>query len=591
LRALKDSDVPALALLSVLWLGAALVIDPSGEFPVVDDWAYAQSVQALIEGRGFLLSDWTAANLASQVLWGAGFASIFGYSMTVLRWSTLVLGLLGGLAIFRLFRLSGVARETALLGALVSIFNPLYFALAFSFMSDVPYTAMQFIAMWLIAEGVIARGPVRQALGWCAALAALLCRQIGLFIPLAFAAEAISRRPWNARRILFALGLLAAFALVQFGYVAWLDATDRTPLLFARQVTSISAGLAAPGEFIALIFTFATLCFFYLGLFALPLTLACVPAWSGLLSQRWRWPAFIAIGLLSAAIFAHQAATGFYFPMWVDTLNTYNGVGAADDAGTPLPQTTRIILTALASLGGVLLLPALAGAVLAWRRAPRASAFDVPLFAAVVALATLGSIALILTRFDRYLISAIPCVLLALSPLLTLPALRRAGIMAGFATLAMMGLVTIGATHDYLAFKRTHWQAYARLAQCVPTDRINAGWVANGASNFGRYGNPLDFDTWYESPDYLVRAARRKRGYAIVETHPVERWLPWSQDAPPVLVLKSRSLDGADRALPDGRRLQRCLHARPARRADHDHPVRSGGGGGARRGDDSGLQP
>jgi putative flippase GtrA len=39
-----------------------------------------------------------------------------------------------------------------------------------------------------------------------------------------------------------------------------------------------------------------------------------------------------------------------------------------------------------------------------------------------------------------------------------------------------------------------------------------------------------------------VRAARRKWGYAIVETHPVERWLPWSQDVPPVLVLKARSL-------------------------------------------------
>jgi hypothetical protein len=257
LARLKDSDIPALGLLVLLWIAAALIIDPSGDFAVVDDWAYAQSVQALIEGRGFILSDWTATNLASQVFWGAGFATLFGYSMTVLRWSTLTLGLIGGLAVFRLFRLAGVTRNAALLGALATMFNPLYFFLAFSFMSDVPYAAMQLAAMWLIAEGALAQSTLRQGLGWLIGMAALFCRQIGLFIPIAYAVDAVFRRPWRWRRVLGALAAVAAFAAAQSAYTAWLTASDKLPLLFGRQISGLGASLAGPpGELVARAFAF-----------------------------------------------------------------------------------------------------------------------------------------------------------------------------------------------------------------------------------------------------------------------------------------------------------------------------------------------
>jgi hypothetical protein len=572
----KLGELRALCLLSALWIAAALIVNPNGDFPVVDDWAYAQSVQALLQDGRFFLSDWTAANLASQVLWGAGFASIFGFSMTVLRWSTLVLGLVGGIAIFRLFRLAGVTQSVALLGALTSIFNPLYFILAFSFMSDVPYAAMQLAAMWLIAEGAMANGPARQGLGWLIAVAALLCRQIGVVIPIAFAAETALRGPWRWRRVLLALAGVAAFVLLQWAYVAWLEASGHLPLLFGRQVNSIGATLIdAPLDLISLALDFATQCFFYLGLVALPFTVACIPGWSRSLRPPWRIGAYAVVLILSVAIFAHQVVSEHYFPTWKDTFNSYNGLGAGTWTATPLSHMAKLILTALASFGGVLLLAALAGAVTAWRRGDPSARFNVARFALFMALCMLGVTALVALRFDRYLIPVLPCLLIALSVLFLRSPAPRLALASGFITVALMGFVSIGATHDYLAYQRVHWEAYTRLSRCVPIERIDAGWVANGASNFGRYGDPRNYRTWFAYPTYLVGSGL-ETDYAVIETHTIERWLPWNQSAPP-LRIQEIQVEHPTRAYSDllhGRRLQRCLLTGTAEPAD-PAPIRS----------------
>ena len=121
------------------------------EFSVLDDWAYYASVKALVEHGQLVFSNWTATNLISQIAWGAMFAIAFGTSYTVLRFSTLVLALLGTGALYLTLRETQCGRGTALLGSLLFLFNPVVWVMSASFMSDVPYTAMQTIAMlWLI---------------------------------------------------------------------------------------------------------------------------------------------------------------------------------------------------------------------------------------------------------------------------------------------------------------------------------------------------------------------------------------------------------------------------------------------------------
>ena len=82
-------------LIIAVWIVAALLIDPRGEFPLNDDWAYAAAVKTLLGGGGIRLSGWTTVNLIAQIFWGALFCLPFGFSFTALRISTLVLGLTG----------------------------------------------------------------------------------------------------------------------------------------------------------------------------------------------------------------------------------------------------------------------------------------------------------------------------------------------------------------------------------------------------------------------------------------------------------------------------------------------------------------
>jgi hypothetical protein len=314
-------------------------------------------------------------------------------------------------------------------------------------------------------------------------------------------------------------------------------------------------------------------------------------AWNALLPQRWRIGAYIAAAVLSIAIFVYQLAADDLFPMWRDTITHGNGLGAGELMGTPLPDVAKLVLTGLASVGGILLLAALAGALVAWRRDRQASRFDIALFALVIGLATLAPIALITLRFDRYLISVIPCMLLALSVLLARTAPWRGGLIAGFVTITLVGLVSAGAIHDFMAYKRVHWAAYVNLTRTVPARFVDAGWITNGAANYGRYGRPDRVQGWFERADYLV-GTRRRRGYAVIETYPVERWLPWNRNGRALLVQKlDPGTVSPHRDVPGGRRLQRCRDAGRAGIADADLAVRGGCRRGARLRPDAGLHP
>ena len=84
-----------LALLTAIWLLAILLINPMGEFPLNDDFSYARSTLNLSEGGILRYDPWLSMTLLAQVLWGTAFCKLFGFSFTVLRCSTLVLGWVG----------------------------------------------------------------------------------------------------------------------------------------------------------------------------------------------------------------------------------------------------------------------------------------------------------------------------------------------------------------------------------------------------------------------------------------------------------------------------------------------------------------
>lgn len=523
-------DFRNIALICLIWIVAIAVVDPRGEFPVTDDWAYAQSVWHLLDTGQLRLSDWNATTLFTQVYWGALFGFLFGPSNMVLRASVLLAALLGAIAFYRLLRLARVVPEMALLSALVVLFNPMSFLFSFSFMTDVPYTSLQIAAMWLLALGAIAMSRRATIAGWLLAVAALFIRQVGLAIPVGTAGEALVGKRLTLRRIAIALVPLLAMLVAQWLFQQWLSAGGIAPAMYGRQIPSIGAILGKPLDAARNVATVGFHCFLYLGFFTLPLTIVAADTWRAMLPKRFFFVVILTIGtVLSVA----TVALHIRFPTWINSLRP-SGYGQ-DVTGTASPEWVSIPLTVLAVMGGTLLLAAVAAAAVAWYRSERTERFDIGSFALVIGLCLLAPLPFVFLRLDRYLLPITPCALVVVAMLFQQRAPMRAATIAGFASVAVMIAFSIAGMHDYMAAKRSQWAAYVDITRRISPEDVDAGWVLNGPVSYGKYGRRDAMVGWFRSDSFAISTVLRP-GYRVIGRYPVDNWLPWNWNGVDMLV-------------------------------------------------------
>jgi hypothetical protein len=114
-------------------------VSPVADFPLNDDWVYAEIVRDLLEARRFYEHPDRGSRVITLVGWGALASSIFGFSHTVLRCSTLVLALVATWATTRGALQNDLPRPLAFLCGAMLLANPVFLNLAYAFMSDVPF--------------------------------------------------------------------------------------------------------------------------------------------------------------------------------------------------------------------------------------------------------------------------------------------------------------------------------------------------------------------------------------------------------------------------------------------------------------------
>jgi Dolichyl-phosphate-mannose-protein mannosyltransferase len=99
-----------------------------------------------------------------------------------------VLAIIGILAVYVLFITNNRERLLTVIAALTFGFNLIYYELSTIFMKDVPFTALAILS-WIFYVRYIRRFSYLDLSIACAlSVAAILCRQVGLFLPLAFVA-------------------------------------------------------------------------------------------------------------------------------------------------------------------------------------------------------------------------------------------------------------------------------------------------------------------------------------------------------------------------------------------------------------------
>jgi hypothetical protein len=541
------SDRIALSLIAAVWVTLVLAVNPIGDFPLNDDWIYGGAVRSILSGNGFHIPGPTIANILSQVVWGVAFCWTFGFSYTVLRLSTLVLALLGLASFHALIRENGGDRRVAAVATLALAVDPLWFAPAESFMTDVPFLALMIVSLHLLTRAL--REDSRSAFlgGVIVSFLAILTRQIGVAPLAAYAVCFALRHRFRIGPTMRGAIPVAMGGALHLAYQAWLTSTGRGPEIYVA-----GAGALVPrdlGQLISVSIHFTIYALPYIGLAVLPLV-----ALSGVLPRALRRTrAFpITVACLAAACVAAVTILWLRNDLlpFLGNVILESGIGPLTQRDTyllrqnlpPVTDWTSAFWLASTACGllGVVALLAMGGnggaglAVRVWRRRPEPNDW-LWLMAAVTGVVYWAAILLLLNSngyfFDRYLLPLVPIALILL---------MRGGAESGPAfgsiwrtgaaslILVLIGGLTVAATRDYLEWNRTRWIALRHLTNDlnIPATRIDGGYEFNGTYLYqpGLHSPPGKSYWWVHEDDYVLGSGPLP-GYLEVAVYPVSKWL------------------------------------------------------------------
>lgn len=502
--------VTDLCVIALLWCVGIFIVNPIGNFPIIDDELFQPSVKYLLETGHYRPPESTMA-FFTNLLWGALFGLPAGASFTALRISTLCASLLGLFGLYTLVRELGQPRWVRWVVTLTLAVNPAFYALSHSFMTDLLFVAICLWAAVFFARSLKSGSDFEIVLGTLLALAATLSRQIGPAIPLAFGFALILKRGITRQTMLRAVAPVVLCAVCLFGYYHYLAVTGRLPATY-DMFTKLEISTFTHSQ---TLFTTPISNFYcdavYLGLFLLPVLLCTTggvyrSATKGALALA---AVGVAIVVLGGVVRTHLGSTAF-MPLPEGHVLRKTGIGLlwmrGADHVLPLPQAFWVCVTVLAFVGTALLIFHLSVWVLAvarslLRRIPMSESARTDTARTETEIATLFllSCGVILAApytgirtTDRYLISCLPFLAAGIVSLrATLPgALSELGkpVRYGtFALLAACGIFVVIGTRDYLAWHRVSAQAAQDLMETghVAAENIDGG---------------IEFDFLYPAP-------------------------------------------------------------------------------------------
>lgn len=557
------TDYAAIAWPILIWLAAIVVANPLGEFPLEDDWSYSLAVRNMMELHSFHPLGWTSMSLFGQTIWGALFSLPFGFSFFTVRVSTIVAGALGLAACSTLLQQLGCDRRKTMFATLVLGFNPIYFVLSSTFMTDVGFAATclfstLFFCRYLLTQRV---GCMLAAILF--GLWATSIRQPGLFLPIAMFLTVLVVSPRNLRALLLtAAGVAATWGFLK-GLNAWMIAHNVLPDVYLDQVSLFGKLIPESGLSVSALTRIVSQDFWYfrgalefVGWSLFPLLAWRLPSLVRDFARRPRGKlVLIAAALYCAVWFANQVIGHRLLPFNTWTTIHPAGLGPvwlpdANATGYDLPSLPApfwIFVTFLGTLGGVIVVLDVALSVIeivaAYRARTRGPQTHVRVFLLLTVFVYLPPF-IAFGHFDRYLLPLLaPLLLLVMTERnesraattgtvrSTQPARtswnRPVRAVAWFA-LALTASFAVAGTHDYLNWSRARWMLVDTLfAHGVPANRVDGGYEFNGMY---RYDPKFDFlkakGSWWVVDDEYRIQFQQSPGYRIIDRADANGWLP-----------------------------------------------------------------
>jgi len=508
--------------LLLLWLLIIVIINPIGDFPLNDDWCYGKSVKTLTDDGYLKLYNWGEMTLVGHVYWGFLFTKVFGFSFTVLRWSTLVLGFATILGIYELCKLANVSRWMTLFGTVLCMLNPIFLSLSFSFMTDIPFYCVTIWAFYFFAKALQTNRwqPICWAIFFC--FWAFTIRQLAWVFPIVFLLTVVLTKKRTVKNLAKAITPVLALIIFSLLFSYIMESNDLLQERYNSKFGLLLENIKnVDKNLIILTFSYFFRCLAYIGFLLAPIHIFYI--------NRYKFKGYkIWTVVWTILVTAILIKIGKVLPsldnIWIDF-----GVGPttlADHAGnfttSPSPRAPELfwqIITAIGVFSSVALIFHIRMLVISVFKKRKISSLNILSFVFYVVYLTPF---LIVGVYDRYLLPLFPIAIVFLASNSTKVPKKR----YQYVTYSFLGLITlfsVCATHDYLSWNRTRWNALNELVDSgVPKNEIQGG-VEYVTWNFFSE----EKEKWWESvtPKYTL-VFKPSETDEVVKQYEYSRWLP-----------------------------------------------------------------
>jgi 4-amino-4-deoxy-L-arabinose transferase-like glycosyltransferase len=493
-----------------------LLVWPIGEFPLNDDFAYNLDLQQLLYNNPPKFVNWPAMTLIGHLLWAFPFAKIFGFSFLITRFSVLILGTISVIVFYRILSYLRIEKSTAFVLTLFLLFNPLFFSLMHTFMTDVSFFFCFLLAVYTAIKFFQTNS---YRFLWIAILFILLSitiRQHGVVLLVALSGYVLLTFEKHKYRTLFVVlfGLIAGFALVKvIGY--WMHEFQPQVTYFAK-MSDLENQIFKPLSLLENYHFRAGKSLFLFGLFLFPIALlSFMHLIKSVLCKNLVIIVIISLVFLVSILRVWGSMPGGSILSDIGLgSKTFLGDFLKINAAPSLPVWGLVFFKIISVVGAWLIVLDILMVSFQYKHLKQlGDKYSVirktKLFVFLLLIVYMGLLFSSVYYFDRYIIPVIPLVILLIVPFNYKPSVKAKTILLMVAGFWFM--FSTFATHDYFAWNRARWNALNHLSGelNVSSLDIDGGFEFNGWYNIDKVQQG-DYDCktkgwyWVDNNDYTI---------------------------------------------------------------------------------------